>query len=616
MRLIRILDQITQIEKISFLKILDGICSDLGKPNPRVNKILNEGDGQIKKVDDENIGDLFHLISEQYKSCLNEKIKFSDNQLDVFVDILVRDGNSMMSREWFLKLYKDELAKLKANIKRFSSQLLQDNNNLSPERKRDYLIYQECVKTAFENDLLRNREENLSWEEKSVLQTLARGLELSNEEIRWITYSIIPAKQIDINDIITILKDSGVIFYNRKTSTIYVADEIVWIIREIINIEIPNKYLRRVLRNLTNPEINIIAYKHNIERKLSREGKIQAIMAHGVSVTDLLISGMHKVDTPKSSRAVRIHNLMVKNLEIKLPAYGRSLEDKVSNLIQYFNAMEKDELSPLPRDGYDRLLTDISSKYRKLNTLIKKEFQLQPEKVLNPELLDDHLIKPKDILYLFSNDELRNFCKVKGISSRGNLVSNIIKKYTSIEDLYIENYELVGRRDLKALRERGLTVKESEFGLLYEKFTKVIFKQLGFDVDEGLRKSVNTQRHQMDVVLNLGKSEIIIIECKSKKGAAYRQYTSVARQLKSYQNLCQNKGLHVTQVIVIADDFSDEFVTECEYDYEINLSLITSAGLKTILKGLKDSKHTELPVRLLLKDGLLNADRIVSVLNN
>jgi len=65
----------------------------------------------------------------------------------------------------------------------------------------------------------------------------------------------------------------------------------------------------------------------------------------------------------------------------------------------------------------------------------------------------------------------------------------------------------------------------------------------------------------------------------------------------------------------VASDFSEDFISECEYDIEISLSLITSSGLIKILQEFNDSRLTEFPVRLFLKDGLLNADRIVKALS-
>ena len=432
--------------------------------------------------------------------------------------------------------------------------------------------------------------------------------------MRWITYTIVPLKKFNIDDIITELKESGIIFFNRKSNTVFVPDEVVWLVREMMGIEIPNKFVRRILRNLTNPEINLVSKKHNIDRKSGRNRKIQEILKQGISVTNLLSNDIFRPTTPKSERNKRIQSLMVKDLEVELDRTGRSMEEKISNLINYLNETEMDETTSLSKDGYNRLLKDLKETFTKLNKTVKEEFQLQDEDVMSCELLENYNIKPRDVLYLLTKNEIRDFCKSRSISSRGNLVSNIIKSYRDIGDLLIENFELVGQRDLNSLRDKGLTVKESELGSLYEDLTKKILIKLGFNVDEELRKTLNTKRLKMDVLLNLGNRNLIIIECKTVKDRDYNKYTSVSRQLKSYEKLCQNKGYNVSQVLVVSNDFSDEFVGECEYDYELNLSLITTKGLVKILDGYKESYLTEFPVRLLMKDGLLNEDRIVKVL--
>ena len=69
------------------------------------------------------------------------------------------------------------------------------------------------------------------------------------------------------------------------------------------------------------------------------------------------------------------------------------------------------------------------------------------------------------------------------------------------------------------------------------------------------------------------------------------------------------------QVVIVSNEFTADFISECEYEYELSIPLITSEGLVKILEGLKESTLTKLPVRLLLKDGILNADRIVKVLS-
>ena len=78
----------------------------------------------------------------------------------------------------------------------------------------------------------------------------------------------------------------------------------------------------------------------------------------------------------------------------------------------------------------------------------------------------------------------------KNIKSRGNLILNILDSFKDSENLYIENFENIGFRNLNALKENGIKLKESDLGLKFEEITKSIFSQLGFNVDEKLKKSL------------------------------------------------------------------------------------------------------------------------------
>lgn len=614
MRLIGILDQVNQIEKISFLKILDNICTDIREEKPQIDKILSEGDDKLKNIDNISLVNLFQLLSSKYSDYINERIKFSDYQLDILVDILIRDGNSIMTREWFSELYNNEITKLKKNIKSFSNKMEYDNNDLDPSRKRDYVIFKECVKTAYENDLIRNRQENISWEEKSILLTLANKLELSNEEIRWITYTVVPFSDFKIDDIIAELKDAGIIFFHRRNNTLYLPDEVLRMLRRINGIEIPNKYVRRILRNLTSAEINAVAKKHNVSRNRKREEKIHDILDQGVSVSNLLQQGIFKLNTTKSEKNKRIHKLIVNDLQLNIEKIGRSLEDKIQKIIDYYNEMEIDQSASISKDGFNRLLFDLGDHFSKLNELVKNEFQLQDEFVLSSEVLGNYNIQPRDVLYILTKDEIKSFCRHNKISVRGNIVANVIKNYRNIDDLLLENFDLVGNRDYVSLREKGISVKESELGLLYEKLTKKILVDLGFDVDEKLREELNTKRLKIDAILNLGNKNLIVIECKTTKEKDYNKYASVSRQLKSYEDRCRNKGFNVSQIILVANSFSDDFISDCEYHYELNLSLLMSKGLVKILNAFNECPLDEFPVKLFMKGGLLDENRIINVL--
>ena len=202
-----------------------------------------------------------------------------------------------------------------------------------------------------------------------------------------------------------------------------------------------------------------------------------------------------------------------------------------------------------------------------------------------------------------------------GLKKRGNIILNIMEAYKDSENLYIENYENIGFRDLNALKENGIVIKESELGLRFEDVTKSVFEKLGFNVDEELKKSLNTAKNKIDLVLNLGDEGLIIIECKTVKENGYNKFSSVSRQIKSYIDLATKNEYKVVKSLLVAPDFSDDFVNECDLDFELNLSLITASSLSNILKAFKGSKHKQFPYQLLMKDVLIKEDRIIKAIN-
>ena len=84
----------------------------------------------------------------------------------------------------------------------------------------------------------------------------------------------------------------------------------------------------------------------------------------------------------------------------------------------------------------------------------------------------------------------------------------------------------------------------------FEELTSNIFKGLGFNVDEKFKSKLNTKKDMMDILLNLNNQEIIIIECKTSKERGYNKFSSVSRQLKSYQNLALKNDLRIGKMVL------------------------------------------------------------------
>ncbi|OEK08723.1 hypothetical protein A8C32_00120 [Flavivirga aquatica] len=613
MKLEKILDKLGSIEKNSFIKIIDNIISKNSKNNKKIDEILSSSDKGLKTVDNQNISTIFTLTTNEFQEHIKCEFQEIASQLDILIDIIIRDGNCIMKQDWFSRLYEKEIKHLKTRINGLKADFENDKSELSIARKRDYKIYKSCLYTAYHNDIDNNRDTKITSDELSIILTLAKQLELSQEEVKLINYSILPIKKIDIQEVIKGLKNIGVIFYSNKENTIYVADEMVRMLRGIREKEVAEKFYRRTLKLLREPIINQISKKHNIDRKLSYSQKIEEIIKEGVSFKNLLLEDIYKQGSTLTERKKILNELCEKGLSIG-NLKGSTLDDKITSLIEYFENVEKDEKIGISLDGFDKLLLELNQSLPKVNKQIKDQFELQNEFVLKADFLLDYNIKPRDILDLVIKDDLTKFIKDNEIKQRGDDILNILEHYKDVDNLYLENYENVAYRNLNLLKENGIIVKESELGIKFEDLTKIIFKGLEFNVDDVLKTELNTKKDMIDILLNLDNNEIIIVECKTSKEKGYNKFSSVSRQLKSYQNLALKNDLRIVKILLVAPEFSDDFVTDCEMDTEMNLSLITASTLLNISDAFKTSKYKKFP-HVLFRDIVINEERILKALS-
>lgn len=613
MKLEKILDKLSSIEKNSFIKIIDNIISKSKAKSKEIEKILAPDNRGLKTVDNLNISKIFDLTADEFTEYVKCEFQEVNSQLDILIDIIIRDGNCIMRQDWFSRLYEAEIKVLNAKIKALSADFKDEKSELSAERKRDYRIYQACLSTAFFNDVANNREAKITSDELSIIITLSRELGLSQEEIKLINYSILGVKKLDVQEVITHLKNIGVVFYSKKENTIFVADEMVRLLRKVRKKEVADKFFRRTLKLLREPIINTISKNHNLDRKLPYTQKIESIIHAGISFTDLLLNDIYKEGTTLTDKKKALNELCEKGLEIP-NLRGSTLNEKIDSLIQYFEAVEKDEKVGISVDGYDKLLTDLHQSIPTLNKAMKEHFELQDEFVLDAEFLLDYNIKPRDILDLIEKADLDKFKKDHGVKLRGDDILNILEHYKDVENLYLENYENVGYRNYNQLKENGIQIRESELGVKFEELTKIIFKGLGFNVDDKFRQELNTQKDLMDILINLGNNEVIIVECKTSKESGYNKFSTVSRQLKSYQNIALKNNLRIVKILLVAPEFSDDFVTDCEMDVDMNLSLLTASTLLAIYEAFKNSKYMTFP-HVLFRDVVINQERIVKALS-
>lgn len=613
MKLEKILDRLGSIEKNSFIKIIDTIISKNPKNSKEIDKILSSCDKGLKSVDNQNIVKIFSLISEEFQEYIQCEFQEVSSQFDILIDIIIRDWNCIMRQDWFSRLYDTEIKQLKNRIQILKKDFESNTSELSEKRKRDYKIYKFCLHTAYYNDQENNREAKISSDELSIIITLSQELGLSQEEIKLINYSILPIEKLDILEVIKGLKNIWVIFYSNKENTLYIPDEMVRVLRKVRKKQVAEKFYRRTLKLLREPIINQIAKEHNIDRKLSCSQKIEEILKEGILFSELLSTGIYKETSTLTERKKELNELCEKWLEINNLKWS-TLDEKILSLIHYFEDIERDEKIGISHDWFNKLLSELHTSLPRFNKQIKEQFELQDEFVLKADFLLDYNIKPRDILDLLVKKDRTKFIKENGIKQRWDDILNILEHYRDVENLYLENYANVAYRDLNLLKENWITAKESELGIKFEELTSTIFKGLWFNVDDVLKNQLNTKKDMMDILLNLWNQEIIIIECKTSKERGYNKFSYVSRQLKSYQNLALKNNLRIVKILLIAPEFSDDFVTDCEMDTEMNLSLVTASTLWNIFEVFKESKLTQFP-HVLFRDVVINEERIIKTIN-
>jgi len=604
MKLLKIINLTTQPEISKFYNILTAIISE-----------IDESVNLDKSTDAEHFVRTFNRpeIYKKYQSELQKSLQ-NDVFLDILSDIIVRDGNCIMSRDWFKILIEKEIKLIKERMIFFKTILENKNKDIESKRIRDYRIFLNCTKTAFNNDISIGNEARITSDEWTILFTLKNELDLSSDEYRTLLYLAIGKCELekhDIDESIKKLRDCGISFFKKSTQNIYIPDEIINMLREIKGINLAEKYTRRIVKCLDNRQINKIKKNHGI-KEIERYEKIESIIKKGVSVRKILSDEIFNEDTKYYEKKNILYDIIENKLEIHLASYGRTINERIDNLIAHFNNLDQDKNIGISRDGFEKMLLDLKE-IKNMEKLVRTEFEIEPKVELTSETLLDYNIRPKDILYLIALDDLKSFCIDKNISYRGkNIINCILSSYRDSENIYIENYVLIATNDINGLKNNGIEIKSKDIGLAFENTTKAIFKRLSLNVNEELKKRINSKRDKADIILDLGNQEIIIVECKSSK-KDYSKFSSVIRQVKSYAQVYSRNGFKIKGIIIVSGCFSDDFIHECDTFYDLHVTLIEAQTLVNIYEEFKQSKLNVFPVKL-FRHGLLQEDVIVKAL--
>lgn len=624
MKLQQVLSILNQIEKSKFINCLDKLCCSAESCNSTVSKTLDKVNRQIKDASGSEITQLFNAVREEFKQNISEQISLSGASMALLVNILSRDGNGVARTSWIEQLYTKEWKMLDGLAKDIQKQIAEEQDGKFNHGHR-LNIFSDCLNEAFYNDRRANRDSVITDDERGILNILAKHLKISTDEVAAIEHLVNPVKvgRDTVEDCLQGLRELGVIFINRKTSEVIIADEVVEIINEIQGKTLSEKHLVRILRSFSDAELsNVLKTYGKRIRGVSRTEKISTILHSGIDVADILSSDIFSEEDGLNQRKERL-KLLIQELDIKVDKLGAKLDERIDVILSSLRSATEREFNMLSATSYKEMFDTLNTHFLGVNpdgksenllVRLRREFELEDAEEIDTERLRALSITPLDVLYSLSNDEIKELRDKLNLPRRGNARALIINAFESANERLIEHFGALARRDLKTLRDHGIEISEAEVGLKFEEATKTILESLDLVVDEDLRKEVNTAKDKVDIVLSISEDDIIIGEAKTCKNGDFAKYSTTSRQVKAYASRCENFGKRVAQVLIIAPSFSEDFVRSAEMDPEINISLITADGLKLIHDAFKAKKKAQFSPKLLSKGGLLKSELIAKSL--
>ncbi|MEX1222247.1 MAG: hypothetical protein WEA82_09060 [Idiomarina sp.] len=614
MKLSSVLSSVNQVEKSKFVNFLDRVCAEASAHDKELAKRISAIDGEIKNASSGEVTQLFRLSQPLLKKEVKRLLALSGAQASLLVNILTRDGNCVARIAWIEQLYAREWDAIDKHAKALLETLKMGSEPERFDEAKRLSIYYSCLKEAHHNDERINREAKITDEERGILNVLAHQLDVTAEDKVAIEHLVNPIEKTGVQNCLNQLREIGLLFVSKKLQTVYMPDEIVSMLHQIQGKQVSDKYLLRILRTFSDAELsNILKYHDKRIRGIKRNDKIETVFKMGLSVSEILSKDLHNEKSNVNEKKERLKQL-IDDLQLNLDKLGTTLEERCALIIHALNTSTEREFNILSAAGYKSLYEALEQHMPGITEKLRKEFELEDNIEVDVERLRALSITPYDILYMLTNDEVKSLKASMGITRRGDARQLTIESFANATDKLIENYDALAKRDLATLKKHNIDISESEIGVKFEEVTKAIFEELGLDVDEDLRRSINTAKDQADILISLSDDDVIIGEAKTCKSGDFAKYSTTSRQVKAYANRCESFGKRVAQVLIIAPTFSNDFVESAQMDTEVNISLLEAAGLKKILEAFKSRRNPNFSAKLLTKGGLLKADLIAKTI--
>jgi hypothetical protein len=85
--------------------------------------------------------------------------------------------------------------------------------------------------------------------------------------------------------------------------------------------------------------------------------------------------------------------------------------------------------------------------------------------------------------------------------------------------------------------------------------------------------------------------------------------------VKSYKALLEKNDYQVDKIIIVAPDFSDDFVADCGDEFSLPITLLKAGSLSSIYNAVKTTGSNRFSLQMFYRDILVQEDRIIRALN-
>src|SRR5690606_29078463 len=165
----------------------------------------------------------------------------------------------------------------------------------------------------------------------------------------------------------------------------------------------------------------------------------RSILQSGTGVRDMVSRDSYDEADNQNNRRERLKQLIA-DLDIDAERIGFTLDERIDVILQSLNTAADREFDAISATGYKEMFdalvqnfqgTDATGAPETLVQRIRYEYELEDTEEINVERLRALSITPHDVLYLLTNDEVKELRDNLKLARKGNPRTNILEAFAN-----------------------------------------------------------------------------------------------------------------------------------------------------------------------------------------